>query len=112
MNQLIIILSILIMEVFLMDPQYSRQRTMDSTAHSRQSGHIAAWTRYQGNPIFPSVEGTWMESQTANPDLLLVNDLYFLFFRGQRGTWRSWPICSPAIWRPSASGATPMCFTG
>ena len=85
MNQLIIILSILIMEVFLMDPQYSRQRTMDSTAHSRQSGHIAAWTRYQGNPIFPSVEGTWMESQTANPDLLLVNDLYFLFFRGQRG---------------------------
>ncbi len=42
------------------------------------------WERFPGNPIFPSDSGTWRESQTANPDLLLIDDVYFMYFRGQR----------------------------
>ncbi len=42
------------------------------------------WQRYNGNPIFPAVPGTWMESQTANPDLLDISDKYFMYFRGQQ----------------------------
>lgn len=37
------------------------------------------------NPILPAVPHTWMESQTANPDLLRVGNAYHLYFRGQRG---------------------------
>ncbi len=43
------------------------------------------WQRYQGNPVFPAVPGTWMEDQAANPDLLLIEDTYFMYFRGQQG---------------------------
>ena len=43
------------------------------------------WKRYPTNPIFPVVPSTWMESQTANPDLLLNGDTYFMYFRGQQG---------------------------
>lgn len=43
------------------------------------------WQRYKGNPIFPTVPDTWMESQTANPDLLDMGDKYFMYFRGQQG---------------------------
>jgi len=43
------------------------------------------WQRYEGNLIFPAVPGTWMESQTANPDLLDMGDQYFMYFRGQQG---------------------------
>ena len=43
------------------------------------------WERYAGNPVFPAVPGTWMESQTANPDLLLNGETYHLYFRAQRG---------------------------
>ncbi len=43
------------------------------------------WRRYAGNPIFPAVPNTWMEHQTANPDLLLLGDTYFMYFRGQQG---------------------------
>jgi predicted GH43/DUF377 family glycosyl hydrolase len=46
---------------------------------------IPQWKRYPGNPILPSVPGTWMESQTANPDLLPYGSDYHLYFRGQRG---------------------------
>ncbi len=46
---------------------------------------IPQWKRHQGNPILPSVPGTWMESQTANPDLLPYGSDYHLYFRGQRG---------------------------
>ncbi|MFC2085937.1 hypothetical protein ACFLRO_01855 [Bacteroidota bacterium] len=42
------------------------------------------WKRYEGNPVFPSVPGTWMEVQTANPDLLLYGDTYIMYFRGQQ----------------------------
>jgi predicted GH43/DUF377 family glycosyl hydrolase len=42
------------------------------------------WERYPGNPVFPAVPGTWMEDQTANPDLLLIDDIYYMYFRGQR----------------------------
>jgi predicted GH43/DUF377 family glycosyl hydrolase len=56
-----------------------------------QSGSAAAdasapsWERYTGNPVFPAEPGTWRESQTANPDLLLKGDLYYMYFRGQQG---------------------------
>jgi predicted GH43/DUF377 family glycosyl hydrolase len=43
------------------------------------------WQRYPGNPVFPVMPGTWMEDQTANPDLLLIEDSYFMYFRGQQG---------------------------
>jgi len=43
------------------------------------------WLKYKDNPIFPTVPNTWMESQTANPDLLAMGDKYFMYFRGQQG---------------------------
>jgi len=43
------------------------------------------WKRYSKNPVFPTVPSSWMESQTANPDLLLNGDNYFMYFRGQQG---------------------------
>jgi predicted GH43/DUF377 family glycosyl hydrolase len=43
------------------------------------------WERHPANPILPNVPGTWMESQTANPDILPYDDSYHLYFRGQRG---------------------------
>lgn len=46
---------------------------------------VFRWTRWHGNPVFPAVEGTWRESQTANPDLLLIGDTYYMYFRGQQG---------------------------
>jgi|GEM_PF-735994 len=42
------------------------------------------WQRYTKNPVFPAVPETWMEAQTANPDLLTIGDSYFMYFRGQR----------------------------
>ena len=45
----------------------------------------SAWERSERNPVFPTVPGTWMEAQTANPDLLLIGDTYFMYFRGQQG---------------------------
>jgi len=44
-----------------------------------------AWRRNENNPVLPTREGTWMESQTANPDLLLLGDTYHMYFRGQQG---------------------------
>lgn len=41
------------------------------------------WKRHPGNPVFPAEPGTWRESQTANPDLLLKDDVYYMYFRGQ-----------------------------
>ncbi len=49
------------------------------------SGKEFVWVRYPGNPLFPAAPGTWRESQTANPDLLLFCETYFLYFRGQQG---------------------------
>ncbi len=43
------------------------------------------WQRCQQNPILPVRPGTWMESQTANPDLLELGHRYLLYFRGQQG---------------------------
>jgi predicted GH43/DUF377 family glycosyl hydrolase len=43
------------------------------------------WKRYANNPVFPATPGTWRESQTANPDLLLRDSTYYMYFRGQRG---------------------------
>ena len=47
--------------------------------------NIGSWRRYDKNPLFPTVPGTWMAAQTANPDLLLLGDRYHLYFRGQAG---------------------------
>jgi predicted GH43/DUF377 family glycosyl hydrolase len=43
------------------------------------------WNREKENPIITPVKGSWMEDQTANPDLLLVGNRYHLYFRGQQG---------------------------
>lgn len=43
------------------------------------------WKRFSGNPVFPATADTWRESQTANPDLLLRDSTYYMYFRGQRG---------------------------
>jgi beta-1,2-mannobiose phosphorylase / 1,2-beta-oligomannan phosphorylase len=42
------------------------------------------WQRYPGNPVFRATSGTWREAQTANPDLLLLDSTYLMYFRGQR----------------------------
>lgn len=42
------------------------------------------WRRHPENPVFAATPGTWREAQTANPDLLLIEDTYYLYFRGQR----------------------------
>ena len=39
--------------------------------------------KYDNNPISPNVKDTWMEDQTANPDLLLIEDTYYMYFREQ-----------------------------
>ena len=44
-----------------------------------------SWCRCADNPILPAEPGTWREAQTANPDLLLIDDTYVLYFRGQEG---------------------------
>lgn len=46
---------------------------------------LPQWIRCDDNPILPNVPGTWMDAQTANPDLLDMGDEYFLYFRGQEG---------------------------
>ena len=43
------------------------------------------WKRSPQNPIIPPKKGTWYEVQTANPDLLKIDDKYFMYFRGQQG---------------------------
>jgi predicted GH43/DUF377 family glycosyl hydrolase len=52
--------------------------------HNDQESTGFVWQRFPGNPIFPAEPGTWRESQTANPDLLLIDDTYHMYFRGQR----------------------------
>ena len=42
------------------------------------------WMKDEGNPIFPTRPGTWMDAQTANPDLLQIGDTYHMYFRGQQ----------------------------
>ncbi|MFZ5519172.1 MAG: hypothetical protein ACOY90_21255 [Candidatus Zhuqueibacterota bacterium] len=41
------------------------------------------FTRYPGNPIIPRTPGTFFSIFSANPDLLIFNDMYYLYFRGQ-----------------------------
>jgi len=53
------------------------------TGNKGGDGVAFVWKRYPGNPVFPAVAGTWRESQTANPDLLLKDSTYFMYFRGQ-----------------------------
>lgn len=55
------------------------------TSGLTKDGPSFCWTRYPGNPVFPATANTWRETQTANPDLLLNGDTYYMYFRGQRG---------------------------
>jgi predicted GH43/DUF377 family glycosyl hydrolase len=41
------------------------------------------WVRYEKNPVFPVIKGTWRNSWTANPDILIYKDKFFLYYRGQ-----------------------------
>ncbi len=41
------------------------------------------WIR-NSTPMIPTVPGTWKSNYTANPDLLLIKDTYFLYYRGQK----------------------------
>lgn len=43
------------------------------------------WKKTHRNPIIPAVVDTWLEEQTAGPDLLLVGNTYHLYFCGQKG---------------------------
>ena len=43
------------------------------------------WNRSPRNPVLPAIPDTWTESQTANPDLLLIGDTYYMYYRGQQG---------------------------
>jgi predicted GH43/DUF377 family glycosyl hydrolase len=56
-----------------------------NNSHTVNDAPEFVWERYSGNPIFPAEPGTWRESQTANPDLLLIGDVYYMYFRGQEG---------------------------
>ena len=60
-------------------------RAQEAASGKDQSIPSFQWKRYPHNPIFPAVPSTWMESQTANPDLLLNGDIYYMYFRGQQG---------------------------
>jgi len=42
-----------------------------------------SFTRYPGNPIIPRTQGTFFSIFSANPDLLIFKDVYYLYFRGQ-----------------------------
>lgn len=43
------------------------------------------WKRYPANPIIRATPGTFFEDQSANPDLLIREHEYLLYFRGQQG---------------------------
>lgn len=43
------------------------------------------WIKDKDNPIIQPVPGTWKEIDTTNPDLLLIENRYFLYYRGQGG---------------------------
>jgi predicted GH43/DUF377 family glycosyl hydrolase len=59
------------------------QASQNSTVGEKDTP-MWSWSRYKGNPVFPAVQGTWMEAQTANPDYLRRGDTVFMYFRGQR----------------------------
>ncbi|NOZ60071.1 MAG: glycoside hydrolase family 32 protein, partial [Calditrichaeota bacterium] len=43
------------------------------------------WNRYPGNPIIGPKPGTFFADQAANPDLLVRENEFYLYFRGQQG---------------------------
>jgi len=50
---------------------------------AKEKKYILTWERYSKNPVVPVVKGTWKNSWTANPDILLYNNKYFFYYRGQ-----------------------------
>lgn len=60
------------------------EATAESLSVAPQETTLFVWERFPGNPVFPATPGTWRESQTANPDLLLIGNTYFMYFRGQQ----------------------------
>lgn len=63
---------------------FSNSTLEEAAMHTTLAPEVFKWERYEKNPVFPAVPGTWMEAQTANPDLLLMGDSYFMYFRGQQ----------------------------
>lgn len=39
--------------------------------------------KYKNNPVIPRTPGTFYSKHVANPDILLLNDRYYYYFRGQ-----------------------------
>ncbi len=46
------------------------------------------WTKYEKNPVIPIVPNTFKSVHTANPDLLLHNDMIYFYYRGGDGNDR------------------------
>jgi predicted GH43/DUF377 family glycosyl hydrolase len=51
---------------------------------SNESSQVFQWKRNARNPVIPAFTDTWMETQAANPDLLLMGDTYYLYYSGQQ----------------------------
>lgn len=56
-----------------------------ATGAGTPADSMFTWVRHPGNPVFPAAPGTWREAQTANPDLLVIGDTCYMYFRGQQG---------------------------
>jgi predicted GH43/DUF377 family glycosyl hydrolase len=80
MSILLRALSFVIMTLAFLSPAVMAQRSSTADEPTR-----FIWKRWAKNPVFPSATGTWRESQTANPDLLLKGDTWYMYFRGQQG---------------------------
>ena len=58
---------------------------LQAQGSSGASSPTFQWKRSPQSPIIPAAVDTWMESGTANPDLLLKGNTYYLYYRGQYG---------------------------
>ena len=45
------------------------------------------WTDYSGNPILPlGAPGEWDSAETGGPDVIVVNDTYYMYYAGHNGS--------------------------
>jgi len=52
------------------------------------------WQKYGDSPVIPTVPGTYKSVHTANPDILVNNDIIYYYYRGGNGTDR---ICVASV---------------
>jgi predicted GH43/DUF377 family glycosyl hydrolase len=52
------------------------------------------WKKYGTGPVIPVVPGTYKSVHTANPDILVNNDIIYYYYRGGDGTDR---ICASSV---------------